>query len=57
VVFDKQSDGKKGHIEVTANVDEIEFAIKAQLPGTESRLGDVTKTRLKITDGSVGVNK
>ena len=57
VVFDKQSDGKKGHIEVSENIDEIEFAIKAQLPGTESRLGDVTKTRLKITDGSVEVSR
>lgn len=48
--------GEKGRIEVQGDVKNVEYSIEAQLPGRQARLGDVSKTRLKLTDGSVEVS-
>jgi hypothetical protein len=49
-------DGAKGHIEVQGNVGRAKYEIKAQLPGRQARLGDVSKTRFKLMEGSVEVS-
>ncbi|AZQ14521.1 hypothetical protein DOS48_06570 [Halorubrum sp. PV6] len=48
--------GEKGRIEVQGDVKNVEYSIEARLPGRRARLGDVSKTRLKLTDGSVEVS-
>ncbi|WP_367176775.1 hypothetical protein [Haloarcula rubripromontorii] len=48
--------GEKGHIEVEGDVKSLTYEIEAQLPGRQARLGDVSKTRFKLRDGSVEVS-
>ncbi|MBV0903486.1 hypothetical protein [Haloarcula salina] len=50
------ADGDKGHIEVKGDIKSSTYEIEAQLPGRQARLGDVSKTRFKLKDGSVEVS-
>jgi len=48
--------GAKVRLEAEGDVKNVEYEIEAQLPGRRARLGDVSKTRFKLTGGSVEVS-
>lgn len=49
--------GKRGRIRATGNVTGASFEIRSELGDTNAKLGSVTRTRFKITDGSVEVSE
>jgi hypothetical protein len=51
------SGGEKGHLQTSGDVKKAKLRIEAKLPGLDARVGDVSKTRLKLTGGSVVVGE
>lgn len=49
--------GENGYLRAEGDVRGATVEIKARLPGSNARVGDVSKTRLKLTDGSVTVGE
>ncbi|TMT79134.1 hypothetical protein E2L06_20190 [Haloterrigena sp. H1] len=56
-VAETSEDGEKSHIQAVGDVRSATVEIEAQLDGVEARLGELTKTRLKLVDGSVEVGE
>ncbi len=56
-VAETREDGEKSHIQAVGDVRSATVEIGAQLNGVEARLGELSKTRLKLVDGSVEVGE